>query len=268
MDIFGKISALKERGELAVLITVVEKEGEGPVAVGNRMLLDDSGNLSGTVGGGALEHFAVEKARQILISGNNLLESYFLQEGKLVESGVSLPMACGGKVTLFYEKVGSGESVYIFGGGHVGAAVSRVLEMIGFYTHIIDERKEVLSALETGKQKHLCHFEEFIEKGKIDSNSWILVCTPSHQFDFEVVEAVLTHKIDPKYLGLLASGKKKKVLLERLGSESELNRDLFFCPVGLDTGGVSPNEIAISIAAEMMSVKYRKTGHLHLKDIK
>lgn len=269
MDLLKKASQLRARGESALLVTVVEKEGEGPAAVGKKLLLDQKGKPWGTVGGGALEHRAIEKARALLAAGESCLESYSLDErAEGGEGSIKLPMICGGKVSLFYEYISGGEPLFIFGGGHVGEALCRQLEPLGYFTQVIDDREDIIASMEGGMRRHHASFYDFALTQPLDEKSFILICTPSHKNDYHVLKALMERGLSPRYIGVLASQKKKMELLEALrqdfGSETDLS--MLYCPVGLDIGGPSPAEIALSIAAEMQSIRYGKERMPHMKD--
>ena len=112
-DLFEKIVSYKALGLDMVLITAVEKEGEGPVELGKKLLVVETGEFFGTVGGGALEHYAINKAKELIKSRSHLTEKYLLDKGKVIPETKTLPMVCGGIVTLFYEFIGVKNYVYI-----------------------------------------------------------------------------------------------------------------------------------------------------------
>lgn len=263
VDLFSKITELRAQGKDCVLVTVTEKEGQGPADVGKKMLVTEGNVAWGTVGGGAIEFYARNKCAEILVNRKSFTERYVLCERDIyVDNGeVQLPMACGGKVTLFYEFVGPKQYVYIFGAGHCGAALARVLKPLNFFVTIIDERKEVLDALDDSADIKVNEgFVEYIEKHGIPNNRFVVVCTPSHTNDYNVLDAILRLNIKPKYFGMLCSKKKVGDYLERSYEAHGRDIDLsnFYSPIGLVTGGDSPEEVAISIAGEILSVFYGK----------
>ena len=147
VDIYKKLQELRSQGKDAVIVTVTEKEGMGPADVGKKMIVTEGNVAFGTVGGGAIEYYAREKCKEVLEKRTSFTEKYILNDRSVtVDDGVVLPMACGGRVTLFYEFVGPKQYVYIFGAGHCGAALARVLKPLGFYITIIDERDYVISS--------------------------------------------------------------------------------------------------------------------------
>ena len=272
IDIYQKLSELRNQGRDAIVVTVTEKEGMGPADVGKKMLVTEGNIAFGTVGGGAIEHYARERCKEILISRESFSEKYILNDKdiKIDDGSVVLPMACGGKVTLFYEFLGPKQYVYIFGGGHCGAALAKLLKPLGFFTTIIDNRKDVIDALDdSANHKVNEEFVDFISKENIPDNRYIVVSTPSHTYDFDVLDKILELNIKPKYFGMLCSKKKigdyLKKAYEKYGKNIDLNN--FYSPIGLQTGGDSPEEVAISIAAEILSVYYKKEGiNSHMRD--
>lgn len=263
IDLYSKISQLRQEGKDLVLVTVTEKEGMGPADVGKKMLVSEGNIAFGTVGGGAIEFYAREKCKEVLKSRESFTERYVLfdREVKVDTGEILLPMACGGRVTLFYEFVGPKQYVYIFGAGHCGAALARVLKPLNFFTTIIDERKMVIDALDDAADKKVNEgFVEYIEKHGLPDDRYIVVCTPSHTNDYNVLNKILELKIKPKYFGMLCSKKKIKDYLAKAFETYGKNIDLsnFYSPIGLETGGDSPEEVAISIAGEILSVYYGK----------
>lgn len=270
MAIYQLLNNWIEKGEHCVVVTVVEKSGEGPLEVGKKMAVGSRHQLIGTVGGGAIEYEAVELAKEILITRKSRLEKYVLNEGRIVKNATTLPMACGGMATLFFEYVGPKAEVLIFGGGHVGAALVKVLKSMDFYVTVIDHREDVMAMVEGADQKFIMNFVPYLEENPVAEHHYVIVSTPSHKYDFHVLNKILSHGILPKYLGLLCSKTKLKEYLaktyETYGKDVDLGN--FYAPVGLDTGGGSPAEIAVSIAAEILTVHYNKEGHNHMSRVK
>ena len=273
VDIYKELDNLRKQGKDAVIVTVTEKSGMGPADVGKKMLVTEGNIAFGTVGGGAIEYYAREKCKEVLDNRVSFSEKYVLNDRTVsVDDGsIILPMACGGRVTLFYEFVGPKQYVYIFGAGHCGAALARVLKPLGFFTTIIDERDYVINALDDAADVKVNEgFVEYIEKHGLPDNRYIVVCTPSHQNDFHVLNKILELKIKPKYFGMLCSKKKIGDYLEKAyqlyGKDIDLTN--FYSPIGLQTGGDSPEEVAISIAGEILSVFYNKADiNSHMRDL-
>ena len=272
VDIYQKINEYRRLGKDLILVTVTEKEGMGPADVGKKMLVTEDGEAFGTVGGGAIEFYAREKAKKVIKERKSFSEKYLLcdREVYVDEKDVVLPMACGGRATLFYEFVGPKQYVYIFGAGHCGAALAKVLKPLGFHVTIIDERQVVVDQLDDSADiKVVSGFVDYIEKHGLKDNAYIVVCTPSHTNDYHVLNAIIEKKYKPAYFGMLCSKKKIADYLEKayetFGKDIDLTN--FYSPIGLNIGGNSPEEIAISISAEILSVYYGKSPlNAHLRE--
>jgi len=267
-QVFDELIKYKNQGLQAVLVTVIEKKGDGPVEVGKKMVVNELNQAFGTVGGGALEYYAREHCKEVLKTRNSYSERYLLNEGKVIKDAVSLPMVCGGVVTLFYEYVGAKDYIYIFGAGHVGQALCNVLKTMNYHVTVIDDRTEVYDAFTGADVKINKPFVQFIEEDGIKNDALIVVCTPSHKHDYNVIDKVIELDIKPKYMGMLCSPDKLKSYLEKTYEKFGKNIDLsnFYSPIGLDLGGGSPAEIAISITAEILSIGYQKDGHKHMRE--
>lgn len=267
MSIYDLISKYRKENITLILVTAVEKEGSGPVEVGKKMIYLETDEAFGTVGGGALEYYAREKCKELIKIRENLFETYLLDEGKVYQETTTLPMACGGKVTLFYEYIGPKETVYVFGAGHVGQALVTVLKTMNFHVTVIDDRKAVIDNFKGADRLVQQPFVQYIEEQGLKRDSFIVVCTPNHKHDYHVINKVIELNIQPKYMGMLCSPEKLadylKSTYERLGNDIDLS--YFYSPIGLDLGGGSPEEIAISITSEILAVSHNKTTISHMR---
>lgn len=269
MNLHHRIAHYTKEGVPIVVITATDKHGEGPVEVGKKLLLTNHDDAFGTVGGGALEYEAREFAKSLFVTKKSTTKTYLLNEGNIIDDAETLPMVCGGKVTLFFEYIGPQETVYIFGGGHVGQALVRVLETMNFHTIIIDDRPEIVERFVGGDEVILSPFVGYIENQGLEDNAMVVVCTPSHKYDYSVIHKVLHDKIPVKYIGMLCSIRKLKDYLDKtydvFGKDIDLSN--LYLPIGLDLGGGSPEEIAISIASELLAVSHQKSNHKHMREM-
>jgi len=267
MNIYDEISRYGKTGTACIVATVVAKSGEGPVEVGKKMIVGSDGRAFGTVGGGALEFHARERCKELLLKRNSLMEKYLLNEGEVVNDAKTLPMVCGGEISIFYEYIGPDAYVYVFGAGHVGQATVNILKTMNFHVTVIDEREAVYEAFMGADRKVNMSFTDFIEKEGIEEGSYVLVCTPSHKNDYNVIYKVIELGQKPRYIGMLCSLPKLKDFLSRIYEKfgRDVNLSNLYSPVGLDTGGGSPEEIAVSITSEILAVVHEKTGHRHMR---
>lgn len=260
-SIYSEILELAEGSGSGVVVTVVDKQGSGPSASGTKMIVYPDGHSSGTVGGGNLEALAKEKARQIMRSGQNALDTYLLDEAG---SGIGTGMICGGKATLFFEYFAPKKQVYIFGAGHIGRALAYHLKPLPWHVTVIDDRPEVLAEITDADEKILTPFEEAMKGRSFPESAYYLIVTYGHQHDAAVLQAIYRNDLRPAYVGMVASAKKKAVLtadVKKAVPQADLS--VFYIPIGLDIGGTLPQEIAISIIAEMQAHAHGKTvAHL------
>ncbi|MCF7932526.1 MAG: XdhC/CoxI family protein [Acholeplasmataceae bacterium] len=269
MKIYETIQTYNQQGIDMVIVTAISKQGEGPVEVGKKMIVTNESTI-GTVGGGALEHDAINKARELLKTRDHGSETYVLSDSGVQKKGKSLPMVCGGVVTLFFEFVGVKNHVTIFGAGHVGKALVTALHPLGFDVTVIDDRADLLDQIKDANRVVAMPFVEAIDKIGIKDGSYVVICTPSHTYDYHVINKILKDQLKPAYIGMLCSPAKLKAYLkttyETFGKDVDLSN--LYAPVGLDLGGGSPEEIAVSIVSEILTIYHGKTGHRHMREMR
>ncbi|MGM0496825.1 MAG: XdhC family protein [Bacteroidota bacterium] len=267
-DIYKKVWELRHSGQDGVLITVVKKEGEGPALAGNKMLVYEDGSSIGTVGGGNLEYLAVKKAKEVMQSGENALEQFNLSKDE--GEGRKTGMACGGKATLFFEALIQQKRVYIFGAGHIGKALFELLGKLDLNVTIVDDRQEMIDALTQEGEKVHSSFSRYMDETNFSKDPYFLLATYQHKHDSTVLNKIFKLNIRTPYIGIVASTNTRAELIEDLKNEVGENPDLsnVYCPVGLDVGGTdNPWEIALSIAAEIQTIRYQKEA-IHFRDKK
>ena len=265
--VFRAVVAARERGDEAMLVTVVEKEGSGPAEPGAKMLVRADGSTLGTVGGGALEHLATRRALGLLAVQSSAYLRYCLGDGDAVEGEEPTGMLCGGRAALFFEYLGQPLRVYLYGAGHVGQALARALRPLGAYVTAIDPRPEVLAQLPEARRTVPQDYVEALAGEAVLPGGYHVIATPGHASDYEVLRALLTGDLAPRYVALVASRRKAASLLERLREEAgDVDTGALYTPAGLDLGGSTPAAVALSIAAEIQAVHHGKRGHAHLRD--
>ena len=266
-DIYTEILNLRRKGRPAVLVTVVACQGAVPTDLQCKMLVDTGGRIAGTVGGGAIEKLAIAHAQAALASREPLLKEYMLDDHDPRGRATPTGMACGGRVSLFYEVLGAGDRVYLIGAGHVNRALYDVLAPLGFEVTFVDFRPEQLIDLDA---PHLAAGNDYTSLPDLPglAGSYVVVATHGHACDERVLEQILASGVRPRYLGVVASRRKRKQMLagirERLGEEVDL--DWIHMPVGLHLGGNTPAALALSIAAEMQACRHGIGGQAHMRD--
>ncbi len=264
MDIYGKIIEMRKENRNFVLVTVVKSSGSTPGKSGFKMLVDDKGASFGTVGGGAIEKEAIEEAKKMMASKNeNSMKEYSLSTDEtIIDPEVKVvPMSCRGKIWLFYEIEKNKPVVYIFGGGHVGQALIDLLQNLNYYVVLIDNRQEMF---EKNKAKGInciySDYKEFAGQFIPNEEAYFVIVTYGHIYDYDILKTLYQRNLVKKYAGVIASRSKSNGMIQNLKSELSKDIDLskLHTPIGLKIGGDSAYEIALSIAAEIQSIRYGK----------
>lgn len=184
----------------------------------------------------------------------------------VTKADVSIDMICGGLVTLYYEYIQCNPKIYILGAGHVGKSLSDLLISLDYKTTVIEDRKHVADTIDKDHEVIVGDYEEIISNLEITVDDYVVVAGYTHEIEYRILKALYKNDCNPKYIGLLASERKARIMLERLKEEldKELDFSNIYAPVGLNIGGDTPIEIAISIISEIQSIRYNKekTGHL------
>ncbi len=267
MNIYEEIINIQKQRLQGILITVTQKEGHGPQIPGAKLLVCSDDRKIGTIGGGTLEHTAINEAKELIKSKKSISKKYILDEDNQITDGVKTGMMCGGSITLFYDYIGTKEQVIIFGSGHVGKSLAYYLKPLDFDTLLIDTREEILDTVDFCQKCQILNYNEIPYDKLSLENSYIVITTHSHEFDYKVLKSIYESGIKPKYIGMIASKKKSEKMIQNLVSDlnKKPNFDYLYTPIGLKIGGSSPQEIALSIASELQTIKYNQSGNKHAK---
>ncbi len=252
MDIFEEIVRLRREGKRAALATIVHTNGSIPSYESSRMLVREDGSIAGTVGGGCVEAEVWAAAKEVIRSEAPRKLVFNLNNEASYDSG----LICGGTLEIFVEPILPQPTLYIFGGGHVSLALARTAHAAGFRIGVVDDRESFANAerFPMAAEVHTS-YEEAFEKLKPGASSYLVIVTRGHKDDMRVLAWAV--RTGARYIGMI--GSKRKVIsvykaLEKEGySTEELAR--VHAPVGLEIGALTPEEIAVSIAAELIAVR-------------
>ncbi|MGD9667104.1 MAG: XdhC family protein [Synergistaceae bacterium] len=254
-ELLALINSEVEAGDYGVLCTVTEESGSTPRSKGASMWVHKDGSISGTVGGGLLEFETIKKARELLASGDTVL----VWKKELTEKD---GMLCGGSATIYMEVIGREDELVILGAGHVGKAVAEVGAFAGLRVTVWDEREEYANSENIPCARTVvCPIEDIFNKGiTLHERSYVVIVTRGHALDAEAV--AITDKKPGAYYGMIGSRSKiaavRKMLVARGVSQEHLDR--IHQPIGLPIKAETPEEIAVSILAEIIAV--RRGGEL------
>jgi len=252
MDLFEEVLRLRRAGKRAVMATIVHTNGSIPSFESSRMLVREDGSILGTIGGGCVEAEVWAAAKDVLKAEAPRKMTFNLNNEASYDNG----LICGGTLEVFVEPILPQPVLYIFGGGHVSIAVANAAHTAGFAIGVIDDREQFANAQRFPIAREIyTSYEDAFAKLQPNPSTYLLIVTRGHRDDMRVLAWAV--KTDARYLGMI--GSKRKVLsvyqaLEREGFAPELfNR--VNAPVGLEIGALTPEEIAISIAAELIAVR-------------
>jgi xanthine dehydrogenase accessory factor len=269
VDIYLAILDLHRTGREGVLATIVRKDGSGPSATASKILVRDDGNTVGTVGGGALEQIVIREAREVMKVRKPRLVNYDLAgSGEVPSAGDTeqTGMICGGAVSVFFDYIGARPKIGIFGAGHIGKALVHHLKNLDYDIAVIDSREDVARAIEAADRIIIGSYSDVLQRNDIPECNLVVIATHSHQLDYVVLKRVYESNWNVRYIGLVASRKKaeemRSKLMEELAGKPDFS--ILYSPAGLDIGGSSPDEIAISIIAEIQALRYGREGHQHM----
>ena len=243
-------------GERAALVTVVATEGSTPQKAGARMLVHADGRIVGTIGGGCLEAEMTWRAREAIEGRRPKLVSYDLTPDQAGEDG----LVCGGRMQVFIEPIEGTPVLCLFGAGHVAQPLARMAKSCGFRVELCDDRVKFANA-ERFPEADLIVVDGFTEAAArmtLGPNSYAVVVTRGHKGDGEALRAVLGRGL--RFVGLLGSRPKVVHIFAALKEGGVPAEDLaaVHAPLGLEIGAQTPDEIAVSILAEMIAVRRGK----------
>ncbi len=251
----GALAELAAAGRPAVLVTVLRAEGSTPREAGAKMVVW-VGGFEGTIGGGHLELEALTEARSLLAAEEEGgVASPVVRDFAL---GPSLGQCCGGRTTLVFEAIRPTRwRVAVFGAGHVGKALVKLLGELPCAVTWIDSRESEFPEVLPSNVRRVVSDAPEDEVRALPPGADVLVMTHSHQLDLEIVEAVMKRG-DQHYLGLIGSRTKRARFEQRLAAHGRSPEELarLTCPIGLaGVGSKRPAEIAIAVAAQLLQAR-------------
>ena len=261
MDLFEEVIRLRREGKRGVMATIVHTNGSIPSFESSRMLVKEDGTILGTIGGGCVEAEVWAAAKDVLKCEAPRKMTFNLNNEASYDNG----LICGGTLEVFVEPILPQPTLYIFGGGHVSMSLAKAAHTAGFGIGVIDDREQFANS-ERFPMAHEIYttYEDAFEKLKPNASSYLVIVTRGHRDDMRVLGwAVGT---EAHYIGMI--GSKRKVIsvyqaLEREGVAPERFENVH-APVGLEIGALTPEEIAISITAELIAVRRGATGVTHM----
>ncbi len=245
-----RIPELIAQNRSVALVTVTSASGSTPAEVGKEMLVDASGNIGGTVGGGNLEFISIKKAQECIERNQSVTVHFDLKK--------DLGMECGGEADIFIKVYSPAIQLVLVGAGHIGQALYKIAETLGYDVAVIDDREEVATRehYPNARSIRIGDIGKECEKLSISpATTYVVIATRGHKCD----EVALYHMVqkDPRYIGVIGSRNKVAVMMSSLREKGipQEKLDTVYTPIGIALGGGQPAEIAVSIISEILLVK-------------
>lgn len=256
-DIYQALAKLEKDHHLASLCTVVKSEGSTPRHVGSKMLVYPDGTFIGTVGGGELESRVIKAALDAIKSGMAEMLSYTMADPSRGDPGV-----CGGQVEVFVEPILPGSTLVVIGAGHVGKAVVHLAKWLGFHVAVCDDRAEFCNPQATpgADEYHAVSMAKLAETLTITDRTYLVVTSRGSAVDAEGLPTLLHSQA--AYIGVIGSKRRWATTVKALkdkGVAEELIGKVH-SPMGLELQAETPEEIAVSIMAEVLMLRNKGTG--------
>src|SRR5215475_14193134 len=253
MDIFEEIVELRRAGRRGALATIINVRGSIPSFETAKMLVRDDGSITGTVGGGCVEAEVWQAARDVMESEKPRTLTFNLNQNPKYDTG----LVCGGTLDIFIEPVLPPALLYVFGAGHVALGLYKTARNAGFDVTVVDDRETYANRERFPEAKEVIaeDYESAMARLAPSGTSYIVIVTRGHKDDMRVLRWAVGTRA--RYIGMIGSRRKAITIFRELVNEG-LAEQLFervHAPVGLDIGAITPEEIAVAITAELISVR-------------
>ncbi len=253
MDIYDEIVRLRKAGQKCAVATIVQVNGSIPSYESAKLLVREDGSMIGTVGGGCVEGEVWTAAREVIETEKPRHLNFSLGQDAAYDNG----LICGGQLNIFVEPVIPQPRAFIFGGGHVSKSLSKVANLAGFATTIVDDREAFANKERFPEAEAVFadEYEQVFPQLSITSSSYVIIVTRGHRDDMRVLQWAVT--TPARYIAMIGSKRKTISVVKQLEKEG-MPREAFekiFAPMGLEIGAESPEEIAVSVVAEMISIR-------------
>jgi xanthine dehydrogenase accessory factor len=252
ISIYQAISELETRNEAGVLCTVIRTRGSTPRHATSKMLVYPDGHILGTVGGGGMEQQVIAASLEGLRDGQPRLLEFTMVDPSRGDVGV-----CGGTVEVFVEPILPKPVLVVIGAGHVGKAVAHLAHWLGFHVAVNDDRPEFCTpeAVPAADEYYPCTMAEL--PGRLAITPWTYLVLTTRGMDVDVKGLPELLDTPAAYLGVIGSQRRwsetRKQLIEAGVAEEKLAR--VHSPIGMELHAETPEEIAVSILSEIISLR-------------
>ena len=253
MDIYDELIRLRRLGQKSAIATIVQVRGSIPSYESAKLLVREDGSMMGTIGGGCVEAEVWNAAREVIQTEKPKHLTFNLGQDAAYDNG----LICGGQLDVFVEAVIPSPRALIFGAGHISKSLSKIASLAGFSTTIVDNRETFANRERFPEADEIFaeEYEAVFPKLPITESSYIIIVTRGHRDDMRVLRWAVT--TPARYISMIGSKRKvinviKEIEMEGIPREA---MERIFAPMGFEIGAISPEEIAVSVVAEMIAMR-------------
>lgn len=258
MDLFEEIVRLRKAGQKCALATIVEVNGSIPSYESAKILVREDGSMAGTIGGGCVEAEVWNAAREVIDTEKPRHLAFNLGQDAAYDNG----LICGGQLNVFIEAIVPQPAALIFGAGHISKSLAQVSALAGFGVTVIDNRQSFANRERFPQVDEVIagEYEEVFDRLEVNSSSYVVIVTRGHRDDMRVLRWAIT--TPARYVAMIGSKRKVIAVLREFEREGVAREqfDRIYAPMGLEIGAITPEEIAVSVCAEMIAVRRGAAG--------
>jgi xanthine dehydrogenase accessory factor len=253
MDIFDEIVRLRRLGQKCALATIVQVRGSIPSFESAKLLVREDGSMLGTIGGGCVEAEVWNAAREVIETEKPRHLNFSLGQDAAYDNG----LICGGQLNVFVEPVIPQPTAIIFGAGHISKSLSKVATLAGFRTVVVDDREQFANRerFPEADEIHAGEYEQVFPELVVNEISYVVIVTRGHRDDMRVLRWAIG--TTARYIAMIGSKRKVISVIKELEKEGfpATAFERIFAPMGFEIGAVTPEEIAVSVVAEMIAMR-------------
>jgi len=253
MDIYDEIVRLRKSGQKCALATIVQVNGSIPSYESAKLLVREDGSMAGTIGGGCVEAEVWNAAREVIETEQPKHLTFSLGQDAAYDNG----LICGGQLNVFVEPITPQPRAFIFGAGHISKSLSKVANLAGFATVVIDDRETFANRdrFPEAEEVFSGEYEAIFPTLTVNHSSYLIIVTRGHRDDMRVLRWAIG--TPARYIAMIGSKRKTLGVMKELMKEGIPREDFdrLHAPMGLDIGAISPEEIAVSVVAEMIALR-------------
>lgn len=256
--IYKELAEIENSNSAAAICTIIRSRGSVPRHTLSKMIVYPDGKISGSIGGGELENRVVFEALQVIKDGKARILEYNMTDPERGDPGV-----CGGQVEVFVEPIRPKLTLLVIGAGHVGKAVVHLGRWLGFWVVVSDDRPQFCTpeSVPEAHEYYPGHIASLT--GQLEITPWTYVVLTTRGVDVDVDELPYILESSSRYIGVIGSRRRWETTKQKLISMgiSKQKIDRVRSPIGLELNAETPEEIAVSIMAEILMLRNDGDGN-------